>query len=241
MSGFPHTFATYPGGTFPAADWDTNWLFVGKLSNIFCTASGSNSISLTPTGTSPTVTAYQSGMKFTFIAASTSSGAVSIAVASLPSLPAFDQTGVAISASSAITSGTYYEAVFDQTLNSGGGGFRVQGGISLGASYTMVTAAGNYTVQSTDSTILMNKTVGAATSIILPTSSTRATPVTVKDYKYDANTNNITFVPQTGETIDGFSAAAAITNGVALIDINGGFKTLAPLTSGGWYVIGIGI
>jgi hypothetical protein len=103
--------------------------------------------------------------------------------------------------------------------------------------YRIVTAAGDVPVAASDITILMNKAVGAATNIDLPTSASRAgLPVTVKDYKGDANANNITFVPAAGETIDGFSAAASIANGVALIDINYGKKTLFPLTSGGWYV-----
>lgn len=102
--------------------------------------------------------------------------------------------------------------------------------------YRLVIAAGDVTILSSDVTILLNKTVGAATNIVLPTSASRnGLPVTVKDYKGDANTNNITFVPSGTETIDGFSPAVAITNGLALIDINYGKKTLYPLTSGGWY------
>jgi hypothetical protein len=103
--------------------------------------------------------------------------------------------------------------------------------------YRTVIAAGDVPIAASDVTILLNKTVGAATNINLPTSASRlGLSVTVKDYKGDANTHNITFVPAAGETIDGFSAAAAAANGTALIDINYGKKTLFPLTSGGWYV-----
>lgn len=105
-----------------------------------------------------------------------------------------------------------------------------------GNSYRIVTAAGAVTIVGTDQTILLNKTVGAATNIILPTSVSRlGAPVTVKDYKGDANANNITFVPNGTETIDGFSPADAAANGTALIDINYGRKTLYPLTAGGWW------
>jgi len=100
-----------------------------------------------------------------------------------------------------------------------------------------ITAAGNVTVNTIQPVYILNKTVGAPTSILLPTAASRnLIPVTVKDYKGDANTNNITFVPNGTETIDGFSPAAAITNGSALIDINYGKKTLFPLLSGGWYL-----
>lgn len=103
--------------------------------------------------------------------------------------------------------------------------------------YRIVTVAGDVAVVSTDRIILLNKTVGAATNIVLPTSASRnGAPITVKDYKGDANTNNATFVPSGTETIDGFSPANAITNGSALIDINYGKKTLYPLTAGGWYL-----
>lgn len=103
--------------------------------------------------------------------------------------------------------------------------------------YRIVTAAGNVAVLATDLVILMNKAVGAATSIVLPPSVQRnGAPLTVKDLKGDANANNITFVPDGVETIDGFDAATAAANGSALIDINYGKKTLYPLTAGGWYL-----
>ena len=86
--------------------------------------------------------------------------------------------------------------------------------------YRTVTAAGAVTIGPTDVTILLKKSPSGASSIVLPTSASRAgLPVTVKDLTYDANTNNITFVPSSGETLDGFSASASIANGVALIDV----------------------
>jgi len=101
---------------------------------------------------------------------------------------------------------------------------------------TIVTAAGNYTVLAGDVIILMNKTVGAATNINLPTSASRLNvPVTVKDYKGDSSSNNIVFVANGTETIDGFSSAAALANGTSVIRTNYGVKTLNPLPSGGWY------
>lgn len=107
---------------------------------------------------------------------------------------------------------------------------------SVLGTYRIVTAAGDATVGPTDTTLLLNKTAGATTNVLAPTSATRnGVPVTIKDYKGDANTNNITFVPNGAETIDGFSPAAAAANGTALIDINYGKKTFFPLTSGGWY------
>lgn len=101
-----------------------------------------------------------------------------------------------------------------------------------------VTDPGDVVVDATtDEIILLDKTVGAPTNIILPTAASRqGVPLTVKDLKGDAATNNITFVPNGSETIDGFSGAAAAANGVALIDMNYGKKMLYPLASGGWYL-----
>ena len=107
---------------------------------------------------------------------------------------------------------------------------------TISSIYRTITVAGDVTVLPSDVTILMDKTVGAATNIFLPASSTRlGTSLTIKDYKGDANTNNITLVPAAGETIDGLSAANAITAGIALVDTNYGKRTLFPLASGGWY------
>jgi hypothetical protein len=102
--------------------------------------------------------------------------------------------------------------------------------------YRIVTAAGDVAVLASDTTILLNKTVGAATNILLPTSASRqGVPLRVKDYKQDANTNNITFVMSGTETLDGKLQAAADTAGLTKIDINGDDRVIYPLTSGGWY------
>jgi hypothetical protein len=106
------------------------------------------------------------------------------------------------------------------------------------SSYREVTVAGSVTVQPTDIIILLNKSPSGASTINLPNSATRGgVPVTVKDITGDANTNNITVVPATGETIDGLSASAAAANGIAVIDKDYGSRTFYPLQSGGWYVI----
>lgn len=104
--------------------------------------------------------------------------------------------------------------------------------------YRTVTAAGDITASATDRVILANKAVGAATNVNLPTSASRnGIPLTVKDYKRDSLTNNITFVLAGVETIDGLAQAAANTAGLSKIDVNGSSKTLYPLTSGGWYTL----
>jgi hypothetical protein len=98
-------------------------------------------------------------------------------------------------------------------------------------SQRIVTAAGAVTVTADDADIIyINKTVGAATAVTLPSAASRTKPVMIVDGKGDANTNNITISPQTGEGI------YAVTNGTAIIDGNGGSVILTPKFDGtGWF------
>lgn len=106
------------------------------------------------------------------------------------------------------------------------------------SSYRIITTAGTVNVLATDLVLLFEKSPSGASTVNLPTSAMRAgAPVFIKDLTGDANTNNITIVPASGETIDGFSASAAAANGVAVLSINYGVRRFYPLTSGGWYVL----
>lgn len=94
----------------------------------------------------------------------------------------------------------------------------------------IVTAAGPVTVSSTEGGVAINKTVGAATAVALPPAASRnGLPVTVKDMKGDAATNNITVSPDAGDVlgIDGFATD--------VLDINGSARTYRPI-SGGWLI-----
>lgn len=105
-------------------------------------------------------------------------------------------------------------------------------------SYRVVSSVGTFAVQPADVVILLQKASSGASTANLPTSASRGgVPFTIKDLTGDANTNNITIVPAAGETIDGLSASAAVTAGVALIDTDYGSRTLYPLLSGGWYTL----
>lgn len=104
--------------------------------------------------------------------------------------------------------------------------------------YRIITTPGAANVLTTDVVLLFQKATSGASTVNLPTSATRqGAPVTIKDLTGDANTNNITIVPAAGETIDGFDAADAATNGTAVISVDYGSKQLFPLTSGGWYIL----
>ena len=103
------------------------------------------------------------------------------------------------------------------------------------SSYRLVTTAGAVAVNPGDSVILLQKSPSGTSTINLTTSATSGGPVLIKDMTGDASTNLITIVPQSGETINGLSASAALALGMTLIDIDYGSQTYYPLSSGGWY------
>ena len=105
------------------------------------------------------------------------------------------------------------------------------------SNYRIATTVGVVNFLATDTILILQKAASGASTVNLPLASSRGgVPATIKDLTGDANTNNITIVPSGADTIDGFSAAAAAANGVAVIDIDYGFKTLYPLVNGGWYL-----
>jgi len=75
----------------------------------------------------------------------------------------------------------------------------------------VITAAGPITILSTDNVVIVNKTVGAATAVTLPTSPLTGVNFIIKDGRGDAFTNNITITPPVG-TIDGAATLVMNTN-----------------------------
>lgn len=84
------------------------------------------------------------------------------------------------------------------------------------AAVRVVTAAGAITHVSTDNIIVVNKTVGAATTVNLMASPTTGQTVTIKDGKGDALNNNITIVPNAG-TVDGATNVVLQANYVEVV------------------------
>jgi hypothetical protein len=101
--------------------------------------------------------------------------------------------------------------------------------VSAASNEETVTAAGDITIGLTETYIRLNKTVPAASNIVLPASATRnGLELIVKDVAGNAATYNFTFVPFGSETIDGLSSYVGTMN----------FQTirLKPRT-GGWDVL----
>ena len=92
------------------------------------------------------------------------------------------------------------------------------------------TFASPYLVETTDTNILFNKTIGSASYATLPSSGSMAYPFPVlfKDIKGDAYTNNITINFTGGQECDG--QTSVVINGAY------GWARIAPIPSGsGWY------
>jgi hypothetical protein len=95
---------------------------------------------------------------------------------------------------------------------------------------TIITTGTAYNSIATDTRILINKTIGSATSIVLNTSQLYILPVLVKDLKGDSETNPITVTFSGGQLLDGLSQV--------VINNPFGYFWFNPLASGGWYDAG---
>lgn len=121
----PYTFASLT--TILSTYWDANYSALGALVPIPCSVAGTNAITLTPLANTPTVTSYANYMQFSGIVASSNSGAVTAAAGSLTALAVYKDTAsgpVALSGGELIAN-TAFTLMYDNTLNSGAGGFHV--------------------------------------------------------------------------------------------------------------------
>lgn len=87
---------------------------------------------------------------------------------------------------------------------------------------------GNVTVVDTDSLIVVNKTVGAATTVTLPAAADKIGPVKIVDFKGDGGTNAITINAAGSDKFNGNLSSWVIGS-------DGGSVVLHP-HSGGWAV-----
>lgn len=88
----------------------------------------------------------------------------------------------------------------------------------------IITAGASYNSVNTDTRILINKTIGSATSVVLLPSASYGQPVMVKDAKGDADVNPITVTFSGGQLMDGL-AQVVINNPF-------GFFWFNPLAAG---------
>ena len=92
---------------------------------------------------------------------------------------------------------------------------------------TIILSGATYNSVATDVRILVDKTVGSATGIVLLGGVNYTQPILVKDLKGDADTHPITVTFTGGELMDGQSSV--------VIDTPYGFFWFNPLAAGGFY------
>lgn len=118
----PVTFG--PLTTASMGQLDQNFSAVGALTVVQCTATGTNSIVLTPSANQPTVNGYGllNPLKFGFTAPASSTGSVTLEINALGFLPVYTQNGVQAT-SGTLISGNYYEVTYTTgaIYNSGSG------------------------------------------------------------------------------------------------------------------------
>lgn len=107
----PITFGPLTAASMGMLDQDFS--AVGALTTLKCSATGTNSIVLTPAANQPAVNAYglPYPIKFGFTAPASSSGAVTLEVGALGFLPVYTSNGIQAT-SGTLISGNYYEVTY---------------------------------------------------------------------------------------------------------------------------------
>lgn len=133
-----------PVGIFPFVDKETGNLsdhglqllnqwynfIVGMNRLTPCNASGTNVVTLTPLAASPLISGYADYEVYSFVAAATSTGNVTMTVVPangvLATLKAFKTNGAAQATTGDVVLGSHYTATFVDSLDSGNGGFVIR-------------------------------------------------------------------------------------------------------------------
>jgi len=120
----PVVFAQLPQGDNPASLLDTQFTALAGFVFIPCAATGQNVIQLEPFADAPLVNSYTDlAPVFTFQAAQSCTGNVTINVSGLGEAPAFKANGGALVQAGDILAGLAYQATWLTALNGGAGGF----------------------------------------------------------------------------------------------------------------------
>lgn len=106
---------------------DSNFAALGALTAIPCAVAGTNTLTLTPQASTPTIAAYVNYQPFSGIAANTNGSAVTAQVGGLAALNVYKDTAsgpIALSGGE-ITAGNLIYLTYDGALNTGSGGFHL--------------------------------------------------------------------------------------------------------------------
>lgn len=119
-------FAALPAGTQPLSLFDQQFGAIAQSGNIFCNATGSNTLALAPVGNQFVPIAYTDGAPvYLWVQPGTNTGAVTISVASLSAGLAYKQNGQTALVAGDLVAGSLYAASSLSSLGGGAGGFVV--------------------------------------------------------------------------------------------------------------------
>jgi hypothetical protein len=121
---YPTVFANLAAGLEPASLLDTMFNQAGFQGNIACTATGTNSITLTPNSNFFLPAAYTNYQMVSFTPAATSTGSVTAQVGALGQRNVYNPSGIQASTGD-IALGNIYVMTFASSLNSGAGGWQI--------------------------------------------------------------------------------------------------------------------
>src|ERR1700690_3314426 len=117
--GWRTTFGTLVAGNQSLSLYDQQFNDMGLLTVVPCTASGTNSIALTPQGFTATQSVYANYQVYGWVAPNTSTGNVSVNVSAIGALNLYLANGATQAGSGNIQAGAYYQIAYNSTLNSG--------------------------------------------------------------------------------------------------------------------------
>lgn len=121
----PIVMASLSAGEQPAAYLDQDYDSVARMGTLACSATGTNTIALTPLTNYPTMTGVGSYQKVGFVPVNSTTGPTNINVGLLGAYNAYQNNGTTRIGNGDLIAGLYYEFVFDSSLNSNVGGWRL--------------------------------------------------------------------------------------------------------------------
>ncbi len=141
----PFLFANASTLATPALD--ANYDALGALTPVPCLVAGTDSLTLTPLASTPTVAAYSNYMQFTGIAVQTNTSSVSAVVGSASLLPVYKDTSgsPAVLTGGEIVATCAFGLLYDSALNSGNGGFHLMQITGAGGGGSSTSPGGNDT------------------------------------------------------------------------------------------------
>jgi hypothetical protein len=233
-------YANLADGLQPFNLWDVSLSDMGLLGALPCTATGTNALTLTQTVASfaPTVSAYQNYLLFSFVAVATSTGAVTLRIGTLASLPVYRADGVTQAGASDLLINAFYVVAYNSALNAGSGGFQavsgnVGGGSAGGSGPVRQVTTSSDVIPALTPAVAIVRAAPVTTALTLPTVASQAgVPMHIFDWSTSVTGHTITITPNGAETIMRAANWQIFSNSASL-----GSATFYPSTAlSGWYI-----